>query len=332
MNVISRDKLAAWIDDLVQDRTVIAPRDVEGVLLYRPVHSSAEVVWDYLRPAMSAKDALFPPTERLMLIDQAGEHITLRESLPEDEQVMFGVRPCDARGLKVLDALFIEDDPPDSWYTRRREHTTLVGLACNQMGDTCFCTSMGVTPDDHRDMDVMLTEVEDGYAVQAVTPKGEALIQGLALQHRPGDPPRQVITARLLFPQAEAWPSHFNDEYWEEMAERCLSCRLCAYVCPTCRCFDVRDETLAAGNGHRQYERIRCWDSCAGEVYRKIAGGHNPRAAKGQRLRNRFFCKFYYYPQQYGPLACTGCGRCIDACPVNIDITEVMQHVSEVNP
>ncbi len=116
------------------------------------------------------------------------------------------------------------------------------------------------------------------------------------------------------------------------MSERCLSCRICAYVCPTCRCFDVRDESVPSDNGHDTYERIRCWDSCAGEAYRRIAGGHNPRAAKGDRLRNRFFCKFYYYPEQYGPTACTGCGRCVDSCPVNIDITEILSHLVEVTP
>jgi L-lactate utilization protein LutB len=94
----------------------------------------------------------------------------------------------------------------------------------------------------------------------------------------------------------------------------------------------VRDEALPASNGGRDYERIRCWDSCAGEVYRRIAGGHNPREAKGERLRNRFLCKFYYFSEQYGPTACTGCGRCIQSCPVNIDITEVLRHVAEVTP
>jgi L-lactate utilization protein LutB len=92
----------------------------------------------------------------------------------------------------------------------------------------------------------------------------------------------------------------------------------------------VRDEAVLGDNGGGEYERIRCWDSCAGTVYRRIAGGHNPRQAKGDRLRNRFYCKFYYYPEQYGPMACTGCGRCIDSCPVNIDITEVISHLAQL--
>lgn len=331
MKVVSRDGLAAWLDNLSQQKTLVAPRDVDGVLLYRPVASSAEIVWDFIRPVLSVKEALFPATERLLTIEKNGQHIEMQETLPEGEQVIFGVRPCDARGVKALDALFIETEPVDTYYARRRAGTTLVGLACKEMGETCFCTSVGGAPDDARDVDLMLTEVEGGYAVQVVTEKGEALMAGLALQEVPGEPPKPALNEPIPLPETEAWPPQFNDQFWEDMSERCLSCRICAYVCPTCRCFDVRDEALPTQNGHNRYERIRCWDSCTGEVYRRIAGGHNPRADKGQRLRNRFFCKFYYYPQQVGSAACTGCGRCIDACPVNIDITEVMRHLAEVS-
>ena len=48
------------------------------------------------------------------------------------------------------------------------------------------------------------------------------------------------------------------------------------------------------------------------------------------RLRNRFYCKFCYYPEDFGPLGCVGCGRCVVSCPVDVDITEVMQGVEEV--
>ena len=128
-------------------------------------------------------------------------------------------------------------------------------------------------------------------------------------------------------PEIDAWPPHFDDAFWQQFSERCLSCRACSYVCPTCRCFDVRDEPVRTEDGSQVFDRIRCWDACAGEPYRRVAGGHNPRPEKGMRLRNRFYCKFYYYPQQYGPLACTGCGRCVESCPVNVDITEVLDYM-----
>ncbi len=195
------------------------------------------------------------------------------------------------------------------------------------MGPSCFCTSVGGAPDDTTGMDIMLTEASDRFVVQVNTEKGRALLQGLSLAEFHGDLPRPRLNQPFAQVDEETWPSRFNDEYWERTSERCLSCRICAYVCPTCRCFSVRDEALPAPG---QFERIRCWDSCAGENYRRIAGGHRSRSEKGERLRNRFFCKFYYYPKQYGldkTVACTGCGRCVDACPVNVDITEVLMEL-----
>ncbi len=177
----------------------------------------------------------------------------------------------------------------------------------------------------------MLYRAEGGYLLETLTGKG-----GAALAALPGPPPGVFVGERpqrarpeaaYRVPPRAAWVEHFDDPYWAGLAERCLSCKICSYVCPTCRCFDVRDYTVARGPGYQKIERLRCWDSCMAEGYRRIAGGHNPRAAKGQRLRNRFYCKFDYYPADFGPLACVGCGRCIDQCPVNVDITEVLQAV-----
>jgi ferredoxin len=182
-------------------------------------------------------------------------------------------------------------------------------------------------------MDMMIYPADNGYQVRVFTEKGRNITEGMVFSDNDDElfGHYQFSNPIYQIPEKETLPATFDDIFWDEMSERCLSCRICAYVCPTCRCFDVRDEPIYNNNGNNQYERIRCWDSCAGTVYRRIAGGHNPRSAKGERLRNRFFCKLYYYPELYGPLACTGCGRCIDSCPVNIDITEVIQHLQEVS-
>jgi sulfhydrogenase subunit beta (sulfur reductase) len=321
--MISRQQLENWLDGIAAVRTLLAPVEDSGVILYRQVANSAGIAPIFTRPLMSIKGVFFPPTERMFTIHKTGEEIRLEENLPEGETVVFGVRPCDARGTKLLDALFLDTNPVDPFYERRRDNTTLIGLACKELGPNCFCTSVGGTPDDASGMDIMLYEVEEGYLVQAVTEKGRFLIPGgewkeTEVRHQP-----MTLEGEYPVPAHEKWPQHFTDAFWARIGERCLSCRACAYVCPTCRCFVVRDEMVAPG----EFERIRCWDSCMGENYRRVAGGHKPRTKRGERQRNRFFCKFYYYPEQYGlgtASACTGCGRCIEVCPVGVDVTEVL--------
>lgn len=321
--LVSQSELNDWLDGIAVARTLVAPREVSGLILYRQVENSGQIAAPFTRPVLSVKEVFFPPTERMFTIQKTGQEVRLAENFPQWETVVFGVRPCDARGVQLLDAAFLDTNPVDPFYARRRQNTTLIGLACEEAGPTCFCTSMGGAPDDPRGMDIMLYRTDGGYLVEAVSEKGRFLIPGGEWKETDLLPPQAEMSPQFRLPEQRKWAEHFDDEYWARMAERCLSCRACAYVCPTCRCFAVRDETIRPG----EFERIRCWDSCAGENYRRVAGGHRPRAGKGERLRNRFYCKFYYYPEQYGlgaGAACIGCGRCIEVCPVGVDITEVL--------
>lgn len=332
MKVTRKDALKSWLDGLCEQYTVIAPCLVEDVLLYRPIRSSDEVVFDFQRTAMSPKGYFLPSTEVLFEIEKRSNEVTLDEALPQDEQVLFAIRPCDARGLRVLDALLVEHEPADAYYLQRRRKTTLVGLACPRLWPECFCTSVGGAPDDSADVDIMLYEVDGGYLLSEITEKGTALLAGLNAEET--DQPAPVSDSSgpsvpVLAP--EAWPALFNELYWARLSDRCLSCHACTYVCPTCRCFDVRDYTRAAGPNGIHIERLRSWDSCMAAAYRRIAGGHNPRPSKMHRLRNRYYCKFNYCPQDFGAVACVGCGRCIAVCPVGIDITEMLGDVAALS-
>jgi formate hydrogenlyase subunit 6/NADH:ubiquinone oxidoreductase subunit I len=332
MKFLARNELERWLRDLSMEQRLFAPVEEDGVLLYKQVEQLEEIVWDFLRPVKSIKEILFPQTEHLMTFEKHDDEVKLTNSFRAQPTVIFGVRSCDARGALVLDKVLIEAKPEERYYQARRKNTILIGLACKQMGDTCFCTSVGGSPDDSTGMDVMLHEVEGGYLVEVVSKTGEEIVAKLALQESELPKPIFEGSPEFRIPVEEVWRKSFKSPLWSEAADRCLSCRICAYVCPTCRCFDVRDEKLPSHNGNEYSERVRCWDSCSGEVYRRIAGGHNPREAKADRLRNRVYCKLYYIKEQSGYLACTGCGRCVESCPVNIDITEIMEQLVEGAP
>jgi sulfhydrogenase subunit beta (sulfur reductase) len=341
MYFLKQDQLREWLAAAQKVRTLIAPVHEGDFSAYQPVADVDAIMFDFGRTRLSAKEHFLPATERLLTIERRegapGEDgsatpwtATVEDHLPDQPQVFFGLHPCDARGLVALDALLLQA-PVDAYYARRRALSVLVGLSCQDMGEECFCTAVGSSPDDPQGLDVLLTPLSggEGYLVDVLTDKGAQLWQ-LSADQTPfvGDrPAREWPAPAFSVPDRQGWEGTFNSVYWSRLSDRCLSCRACAYVCPTCRCFDIRDDKVAQGPGFQQIERIRCWDSCMGEGYRRIAGGHNPRAAKEQRVRNRFFCKFDYYPADFGPVACVGCGRCIAACPVNVDITEVVAAV-----
>lgn len=330
MGFIKKQEVVNWVGEILENYHVFGPVLKDDVLIYGEVEESKDIVWDFEKPVNSIKEAFFPRSEILleMKIDRHGEN-ALVEKIPKGKSVLFNIRPCDVHGILTLDAMFLHDNPQDQYYASRRDNSVIVGLACTEMGETCFCTSVGGGPANSDGMDVMLTPIENGLLVDILTAKGKALFSDLPLieieyeRNSPTNGPAYQI------PDEERLTNSFDAQLWADQAERCISCRICAYVCPTCRCFDIRDEIVGNSNGMRVANRIRCWDSCASETYRRIAGGHNPRASKSDRLRNRILCKLFYYPQQYGSFACVGCGKCIEACPVGIDITEILSVLIE---
>ena len=108
----------------------------------------------------------------------------------------------------------------------------------------------------------------------------------------------------------------------EEMAKRCLSCTACTQVCPSCQSFTIEDEPnidLKSGT------RIRLWDSCQLQDYTKIAGDIIFRPTRLQRTRQRIMCKLRYSLKREGLMSCTGCGRCVDVCPKDINMFEALK-------
>ena len=318
---ISRQDLLAWLNGLAAEATVLAPARVEDVYLFQPVAGAEEIALDYSQSTVPPKEWFFPRSETLFAIERLGGTYELKPPPAAGPRVLFGIRPCDARALAVLDRLFLAE-PADNLYRERRESTALVGLACaKQQLPECFCTSLGSGPQEAANVDVLLAEAGEDYAVAVVTEKGRRLLAGAALREGGEMPPapslgNQVPTAGA----GERLRLAFNADYWRRLADRCLGCKMCTYLCPTCHCFDIRDCEVEG-----RTERVRCWDGCQSAHFTKLAGGHNPRSSKAARLRQYYAHKYVYFPERFGVTQCVGCGRCAHHCPVNIDIRETLR-------
>lgn len=323
--VITKKDLAAWLNHLLSEYVLIAPVETEGVLLFQPVSRIEEIVFNFDNTALSPKGWFFPITATLFTVERRDGRTSVIPAQVEEKAVFFGLHPCDAQGINILDKPFLSA-PEDAFYRQRRSHAILVGLSCQKPCPECFCTSLGSAPNDPSKLDILLTEVGESYIVQIVTEKGRSLLDKASLQDRelgvPSPPPLVSVPVEGI---VEAMRRVFDHPYWGRVADRCIHCNICAYVCPVCYCFDIRDFTDSG-----KTERVRTWESCQSPGFTRIAGGYDPRPTKGARMRQRFYHKLLYMPEQFGIMGCTGCGRCVRSCPVNIDIREIISDVQKL--
>lgn len=314
-----------------QEFTVLVPSRESGVAKLAKWDGKDTNFLDWYRNTVEpAKANLFPPVEKMFSFqkDKEGYHIEL--SRDEHKQLIFGIRPCDARALAILDITF-NDSYEDPYYLSRRKNTVLIGLGCTNPYDSCFCTSLGISPAESTDVDLMLTDIGDDFLVEVITDKGEALMAktSLAQAVTKADEAKAKDAKETAYAKVtrkldtegikEKLLASFDDEeYWKKVAAKCISCGICTFLCPTCYCFDINDELVK-----NQGERFRNWDSCSFPQYTKMPM-ENPREEKWRRVRQKVCHKYEFYPMLFDVIACTGCGRCIRLCPVNWDITQVL--------
>jgi len=337
--LLKKEQLEGFLKNLLNDYAVFGPVKKGDLLFFDRIESVNDIVLGRGNTLNSVKDALFPQTERLFAYRHGDKTVEISAPSPEGKDiVLFGVRPCDAQGLILLDKVF-GGSLQDPYYCDKREKTVVIGMACDKPDPTCFCIAMGGSPCSAEGSDLLFLDLGDQYFVKAGNSKGQALLNNKVFENAD----KEALTrADLIEKEAEQSINQagfrpismgegfekrlealFDDPIWDDIAESCLGCGICTYLCPTCHCFDILDEV-----GQSTGERIRIWDSCQFPLFTHQASGFNPRPSPKERFRQRIMHKLCYLPQNGKLSGCVGCGRCVTECPVNLDIREVIQKIS----
>jgi len=338
---IERDALPSHLDAWIERYGVFAPMMRDGVRRFGVLSAGSDAQPGPWLTKVPVKEMFLPQTECLYRY-RRGTNGGLEIETPQDParlRLIFGVRPCDARALTLLDHVFRSTDRPDPYYCARRESTILVGIGCSEPRSVCFCTSVGGSPFGEEGLDVLLVETGGDYVAKALTLKGEALIAEMpeaapedtetliaeARRHAEASMGDAVLTAGLK----ERLDSGFDAPLWDRIHEPCIGCGVCAFLCPTCHCFDLAHEAdtrSVAGDAGRC---VRGWDTCMFSLFTRQASGVNPRPSGKERMRQRLMHKFRYFVENYGEAACVGCGRCIANCPTACDIRETIARIDD---
>ncbi len=322
-----KETTTKFIQYLMKKATVIAPhKRGEVSYSFEEVSDVAEIVVDYPRTIQPLKKYFLPPSEKLLSFNLKDNSFS-EEEIEEKKRIFFAVHSYEMQGIRRLDYSFSKGNP-ESNYMRRRNNTCFIGISYNP-DEWHFSKSVGIEIEKLDGFCLFFEPVEKGYLVFEVNETGREMLSEFSsgvLVDAPLDfeVTQKEFKAKIKYhynrlPQVFEYVYH--SKVWDKVAEKCVGCGTCNLLCPTCYCFDVRDEVaLNISEGSRE----RFWDGCMLNTFAEVAGGENFRDKLSLRTRHRLFRKFKYITDQSGELHCVGGGRCSRFCPADISIIDII--------
>jgi sulfhydrogenase subunit beta (sulfur reductase) len=294
------------------DYELLSPQNIAGISYNKP------------KPVTSLKSFFLPVQENVTSY-----------RYPNQPRIILGAPNCDIEGLFLLDEIYLDDEFSDTFYKRRRENTILISTDCASINEHCHCLSYDIKPYSTRNADISIFCLEDTMVLRIMTLKGEDLVKKMTsaitlaedniisaveLAHK--------ATETLLIESNNGLPGYketgrlINESgtnIWEKYSSHCISCGACITICPTCSCFLLIDKS---GLG-----KVKQMDGCQYPGFERVAGGEDPLYEIHNRFKNRYMCKYVWKPRKFNSSACTGCGRCIEACIGQINKNEIFMEL-----
>ncbi|MEW6556747.1 MAG: 4Fe-4S dicluster domain-containing protein [Elusimicrobiota bacterium] len=285
-----------------------------------------ETVIGKYRAQVPIKTFFFPPVEKI---------IPAAEKKPK---IIIGIKACELVHLRLFDSIFLGGEYRDTVYEEARKNTIIISADCTSAKECCFCSVIDGQPYATSGFDINLRPVGNGFVVEILSEKGKELVKKnehlfqdivqnyiIESERNRRSVNEQVIRINIkkninFTKRLNKAVNSVNPEFWNEVSKECVECGGCRFVCSSCYCFLLGELP--------DFEKYRLWDACQFKGYARVAGGANPKPTKEKRYKNLYSCKFDYRYTNFGFYACSGCGRCIEVCPAEIDIREVITQIS----
>jgi sulfhydrogenase subunit beta (sulfur reductase) len=316
--------------NLLDTARVFAPVKFRKILDYKRIEEKdiPDIVYNTPKPVVPLKNFLLPIKENVVL-PLKNEGLT----------IVMGIPACDLAAIDLLDKFYLDEEYLDPFYSTRRKQTILIGSDCHSVNPHCHCTSYGLNPVPGKNQDLTISMVNGQAYISVSSSRGQNLVtrilESFPFRSLEDDEPLELThirqkTKKELENMNKRLPNYQEStdavvnagpEIWQNYASTCVACGACALICPTCTCFLLIDRP--------GFEKIRQLDACQYPGFEKTAGGEDPLKKGENRFKNRYMCKYLYRPEKFEAIACTGCGRCIEACIGKISKNELLVELTK---
>jgi sulfhydrogenase subunit beta (sulfur reductase) len=291
-----------------QDYELVRPDDIKRISYNKP------------KPATPLKCFFLPVKENVT-----------SENTIEKPRIILGIPNCDIEGLGILDEIYLDKEFNDIIYRKRREDTLLISSDCFGIQEHCHCLSYNIRPYSVKNADLSVVNLNGTIILRILSAKGEDfskkipnirplednnLLAAIEKEH--------LASERLLETSNKGLPDYkktgklvagSKETIWEKYSASCVSCGACTAICPTCSCFLLIDKP--------GFEKVKQMDACQYPGFERVAGNEDALFDLHNRFNNRYMCKYAWKPWKFNSIACTGCGRCIEACIGKINKNEI---------
>lgn len=301
-------------DEFGQDYELIQPGNIAAITYNKP------------KPSTPLKSFFLPVRENVTSGVLSGK-----------PRVIIGTPNCDIEGLKLLDEIYLDKDFMDIIYMKRREDTILISSDCFGIQEHCHCLSYNITPYATSNADLAIISLKGKIVIRIISVKGENFVKDIPASSSSETAEllsmiekEHLMTETSLKAANKGLPDtattgklirDAGEEVWKKHSARCVSCGACTTICPTCTCFLLIDKP--------GFEKVKQMDACQYPGFERVAGGEDALHELHNRFRNRYMCKYAWKSAKFRSTACTGCGRCIEACIGKINKNEIFMELAK---
>lgn len=329
---LSFQEVNTLFEDLKKEYKIYAPKRFKkqgrysdtDIIKYDEISTVEEIEFKE-KSHYPVKEVITPITQTLYYFT---EDEFRESSVGHNKKILIFARPCDINAQRRQDMIYLHNGNfEDTFYKRIRERVKFICIECVDGFDTCFCVSMNSNKTDDYSLAVrfndssLLFDVKDKEFSKFFSNKTEEEFELKFIE---------ANQAKVTIPEIndkEILIKLKNHPIWNEYNKRCLGCGSCTIACSTCSCYTTRD--IVYDSLGKIGERRRVQASCHIDGFDEMAGGHNFRTTKADKMRYKVLHKIHDYKAQFGDEhMCVGCGRCTDRCPEHISITATINKVN----